>query len=291
SEAPEPAELGDSGADPGASLADAAVVRSARGVVLPVLGARGDRLLVRTPCGEELDAAPSGLTPVSAEVVLDPGHGGDERGAVGPTGLEEKAVNLAVARAARAELAGAGVRAALTREADYRLTLDGRAAIVGALAPKAFVSIHHNAEPDGASTRPGAETYYQIRSAASKRLAGLIYEEALAAIAPHGSAWTADLDAGAKYRLNSRGGDYYAVLRQNAATPSALAELLFIVSPAEERLLRDPAFLAVEGAAVARGVLRFLRTKDPGSGFVEPYPRSAPAGPGGGRSGCVDPPL
>jgi hypothetical protein len=48
---------------------------------------------------------------------------------------------------------------------------------------------------------------------------------------------------------------------------------------------------AVEGQAVARGIVRYLTTKDPGSGFVTPYDRTEPAGPGGGSSGCTDPPL
>ena len=41
---------------------------------------------------------------------------------------------------------------------------------------------------------------------------------------------------------------------------------------------------------MARGILRFLRTQDPGSGYVTPIPRTTPAG-GGGSEGCVDPQL
>ncbi|MDQ1446698.1 MAG: hypothetical protein QOI20_3162, partial [Acidimicrobiaceae bacterium] len=40
-----------------------------------------------------------------------------------------------------------------------------------------------------------------------------------------------------------------------------------------------------------RGIVRFLTTKDPGSGFTEPYPRTSPAGNGGGASNCIDPAL
>jgi len=47
----------------------------------------------------------------------------------------------------------------------------------------------------------------------------------------------------------------------------------------------------VEGEAVAKGIIRYLTTKDPGSGFVEPYPRDTPAGGGGGASACTDPAL
>jgi hypothetical protein len=101
----------------------------------------------------------------------------------------------------------------------------------------------------------------------------------------------ADTDAGAKYRLAKDGGDYYGVLRRTAALPAVLSEAAFLSNPPEEALLRTPAFQAVEAEALTRAVARFVDTDDPGSGFVTPYPRTAPAGPGGGAEGCVDPPL
>jgi hypothetical protein len=104
-------------------------------------------------------------------------------------------------------------------------------------------------------------------------------------------AWVADRDAGAKFRRNSRGGDYYGILRQTAGVTAVLAELAFISNPPEARLLARPDVQQVEGEAVARGIVRFLTTSDPGSGYVTPYPRDEPAGPGGGGAGCVDPPL
>jgi N-acetylmuramoyl-L-alanine amidase len=212
-------------------------------------------------------------------------------GAIGPGGLTEKALNLAVATQAQAALAAAGVSALLTRTADYRMTLDARAAVVTADQPQAMVSIHHNADPDGPHAGPGSETYYQLHSAASKRLAGLIWEEVTRSLAPYGTAWQGDTDAGAKYRLTNSGADYYAVLRAHPATASVIAELAFVTDPAEAALLARPEVQKVEGQAVARGILRWLTTKDPGSGFVVPYPRTEPAGPGGGTAGCIDPAL
>jgi hypothetical protein len=76
-----------------------------------------------------------------------------------------------------------------------------------------------------------------------------------------------------------------------AGVPSALAELAFVTNPPEADLLARPDVQAAEGRAVARGIVRYLTTKDPGSGFVTPYPREEPAGPGGGSTGCTDPPL
>ncbi|HEX2039756.1 MAG TPA: N-acetylmuramoyl-L-alanine amidase [Acidimicrobiales bacterium] len=268
---------------------EAKVVVSHTGVVLPVAAVDGNAFRVTTPCG---NTATVGGTPVpSAAVVLDAGHGGAEPGAVGPNGLTEKVLNLAVVQHAKAALERAGLTVVLTRTGDHRLPLEARARIVKALQPKAFVSVHHNAEPDGPFPKPGSETYYQTASAESKRLAGLLYEEIVQALSQYQVAWVADTDAGAKYRKSDSGDDYYGILRRTQGTPASLAELAFVSNPPEAELLTRPDVQQVEGEAVARGIVRFLTTKDPGSGFTEPYPRTTPAGPGGGTRNCVDPPL
>jgi N-acetylmuramoyl-L-alanine amidase len=223
-------------------------------------------------------------------VILDPGHGGDETGAVGPNGLRESVLNLAVSQQAKAALQAAGVSVLLTRPGDDRVVLSTRSQLVRKLRPAAFVSVHHNSSPDGPRDKPGSETYYQFHSLPSTRLAGLVYEEVFQALSAYQLPWVGQVDAGAKYRLNDQGGDYYHMLRETAGVPSALAELAFLSNPPEADLLTRPDVQKVEGEAVARGVLRFLRTQDPGSGFVTPVPRSTPAG-GGGGEGCVDPPL
>ena len=268
----------------------AKVVVSPSGVVLPIVGRTGDTYQVATPCGDT--ATVRGGTPIGgAAVVLDAGHGGEEPGAVGPNGLTEKVLNLNVTNRAKAALEAAGFAVVLTRTGDYRMTLEARAKVVAALGPKAFVSIHHNAEPDGPRPQgPGSETYYQIASADSKRLAGLIYEETVKALSAYRIAWVADTDAGTKYRQNDRGDDYYGILRRTQGVPAALAELAFISNPPEADLLTRPDVHQVEGEAVARGIIRYLTTRDPGSGYVTPYPRNSPAGSGGGRArNCVDP--
>ena len=264
-------------------------VVSPTGVVVPVLERQPAGWRVRTPCGRTATLAAG--TPVpGVAVVLDPGHGGNEVGAQSPGGtLSEAPLNLEVARHAKTALEAAGVSVLLTRTEAYEVALATRAELARSLWPRAFVSIHHNAEPDGPTPGPGAETYYQIGSADSKRLAGLIQEEVVRAMSAYRVAWVGDRDAGAKYRPGARG-DYYAMLRLPGPVTSALAELAFISNPPEAQLLARPDVQQVEGRAVAAGILRYLNTTDPGSGFVEPYPRSDP--PGGGPSRpCVDPPL
>ena len=264
------------------------------GVVAPVLRAQADGALVGTPCGNSAIVS-TGIPLDGATVVLDPGHGGSEVGAVGPNGLTEKELNLVVTGFAESFLRGNGANVVLTRTTDYRVTLEARGKIVKALEPKAFVSIHHNAEADGPRSGPGSETFYQTvgpSSAESKRLAGLVYEEVVSALSQfQGISWVGDTDAGAKYRKSSSGNDYYGIIRHTQGTPGVLAELAFLSNPPEADLLTRVDVQQAEGEAVARGISRFLTTNDPGSGFTEPYPRQAPAGGGGGAAGCTDPPL
>ncbi len=262
------------------------------GVLLPFSRVENGWARVTTPC--ELTRwmpVDSGSRLVRPAVILDPGHGGDEVGAVGPTGLQEKEVNLDVATRAAAILNSKGVPAMLTRTSDYRASLQFRVEVADASAAELMVSVHHNADPDGPLDRPGTETYYQYRSAGSKRLAGLVYEEVAAELAKLGVAWVGDTDAGAKWRLNSSGGDYYGILRRSAeaGVTTTLAELAFVSNPVEEEILRREEVRQMQAAALVRAIQRYLGSQDPGSGFTTPYPRTAPAGPGGGTQGCVDP--
>lgn len=259
------------------------------GVVVAVTGRAGEQYVVRTPCGDQATVAGTPLT--GANVVLDPGHGGVELGALGPAGTQEKVVNLAIAEKAKARLEALGATVVLTRTGDYRATLASRAAVATGLQPQIFVSVHHNAEPDGPNDGPGSETYYQRADAASKRAAGLVWEELARAFAGYDIAWVADTDHGTKYRTAGDGGDYYGVLRRTAGVPAVLSEAAFITNPPEEALLADPAFQEVEAEAITKAIVRFVTTQDPGAGFVEPYPRTQPAGSGGSADGCVDPPL
>ncbi len=269
------------------------------GVAVAVDAVEGAWAHVLTPCENHLwIKTADGHIEQTADIVLDPGHGGGEPGAVGAAGLEEKELNFAVAAMAAETLRAEGVTVLLARTGDYRQTLASRVAVAAALHPKAFVSIHHNAAPDESWPKPGTETYYQLgkgvppdKQAASKRLAGLIYEEVVKALSAYSAAWVADRDAGAKYRLGDSGDDYYGILRRSAAhgVVASLAELAFVSNPSEEALLMTDEVRRAEANAVARGIVRFLRSEDPGSGFTVPYPREEPAGGGGGPQGCVDP--
>lgn len=93
-----------------------------------------------------LHAAPHAWSPQLAEprpvVVLDPAHGGADTGARGSSGVIEKDVVLAYARAIRSELERQGWRVVLTRRADEGLSFDDRAAAANAQRSAVFVSLH-----------------------------------------------------------------------------------------------------------------------------------------------------
>jgi N-acetylmuramoyl-L-alanine amidase len=262
------------------------------GVVVAIRAREGTGWSVTTPC-ERRAHVKGGVVLRRATVVLDPGHGGAETGATGDNGLRESDLNLAVARLVKTGLERQGAAVVLTRTADYRASLGARAGVARALRPAVFVSIHHNGGVDGRATKPGTETYYQFRSSSSKRLAGLLYEEVLATFQRYpGIEWWGNVDAGAKWRLNDGGGDYYGILRMTAGVNAALSEGLFLsASRPEADLLARPDVQQAEADAIVRAIRRDLLSEDAGSGYVTPIKRTTPAGSGGGVSNCVDPKL
>jgi N-acetylmuramoyl-L-alanine amidase len=92
-----------------------------------------------------------------SRVVLDPGHGGSDPGAIGHAGLREKDVTLDVAHRVAPVLAQGGVQVALTRDDDRFIGLEERTARANAFNADLFVSIHCNAAETRA--RHGVETY------------------------------------------------------------------------------------------------------------------------------------
>lgn len=260
------------------------------------------------------ERAGPGFDLTTAVIVIDPGHGGPNIGAVGPTGLVENVANLEIARRVEALLsdshnvdwasgfvtAGNDVppvgRVILTRTegppgADFEAGLLFRATLATAAGADAMVSIHNNAAPEGPIDEPGSEVFYSVRDPESKRLAGILYEEFLRSFSRFEVPWVGGSNRGARYRLSQRGFiDYYGILRR-AEVPTALAEGLYITNPAEEELLRSDDGQRAYAEAVYRAIVRFLTTDDDGSGWSDPIPTTAPpAGFGDAREECLVPP-
>lgn len=263
------------------------------GVVVPVVGVNTRGWVVGTPCGQTV-TVPT-VRALSGTVVLDAGHGGKETGAIGPSGNRESDLNRAVVAHARQALEAAGVGTVLTRTGDYRIAIAPRAAIVAAVKPKAVVSVHHNASSSRLLEEPGTEVFHQAvgaSAAESRRLAGLLYEEVTATLARYEvTDWAATPWAGVKPRRNSEGDDFYGILRRTQGTPAALLEVGFLSHKPEEQLYARPAVQQAVGQAVARAVVRFLGTPDPGRGFIKPPRLADDNRSGGGTENCQDPPL
>ena len=226
-----------------------------------------------------------------SDVALDPGHGGSETGAVGANGLVEKHLNLAVAKLVRAELEAHGFSAVLTRSTDIRMPTVSRAEMALALSAKAFVSIHHNGGATRNSPDPGTEVFHQGHSPDSLRLAGILFEDVQDALSQFDVPWVATSNKGTRGLLRaSDDRDLYGVLRHSEGLPAVLVEAAYLSNPPEARLLADPAVQSIEARAIAHGIIRFLTTDDPGSGFngVNTTARVLTTG---GRERCVDPPL
>ena len=269
----------------------ASVVRGPDDVLLPVVGHFAGSTVVSSTCGHEVVYEGGTVVYASGEqavdVVLDAGHGGPESGAVGANGLVERDLNLMVAFHAKLALEELGHSVMLTRRRDLHMPIRQRTAIVRALEPRAFVSIHHNGGAVKRSDTPGTEAFHQVDQPESQRLAGLLFEEVQAVFAGYWVPWVHTYHQGASARLRESRTDTYGVLRMTRGVPAAIVEGLYLSNPPEAELLALPEVQQAEGRAIARAIDRFLTTSDPGSGFKAPFYDPHTTGTGTAR-GCVD---
>ncbi|HET8999387.1 MAG TPA: N-acetylmuramoyl-L-alanine amidase [bacterium] len=171
-------------------------------------------------------------------VVIDPGHGGPDSGAIGPTGVREADVTLEIGHMVRQALEHQHVRVVLTRTTNALVGLEDRPDIARREGGVVFVSIHANASQY--SSKKGTETYYATPESAS--LAAVIQSEVVQALG--------EPDRGV------RAADFYVIV--NSPMPAVLLETAFISNPAEERLLRSPATQRRIAEAIARAIVRYL---------------------------------
>lgn len=270
------------------------ISRLRAGIVLPVTDRRRTFVRVLTPCevtgwvstADLVGHARTTAPPTSlddAVFVIDPGHGGMQRGAVGPNGLREADANLGIAHRLLARLHRAKVF--MTRDADFTAGLNYRTRLASALGAHALLSIHNNSMPDGPSKIPGTETWHQHQSAPALRLAQLVQGELVEALNSFKINWVADHKAGTRTRLNAHGQDYYGLLRGSTA-PTVIVEAMFISNAPEANLLASPDGQEAVAAALARVMQHFADTAEPD--IMKPYAGAAGTG-GGVPVGCVDP--
>jgi N-acetylmuramoyl-L-alanine amidase len=225
-------------------------------------------------------------------VCIDPGHGGIDSGAIGPNGLEEKVVTLAVGLMVRRDLDEVpGIRVVMTRTGDYYVSLRQRRRICQRAHGQLYVSIHANSYPERAIS--GAMVFALSRHGATSTLArwearsenaqaAHAHEEVYSVNLRHRSpelrrvllnlAQTATIHeslklGGAIIRTLGRlvpmhdetvqQADF-AVLR-TPDIPSVLIETAFITNPVQARELTYPWFRARIAQGIASGILRYLR--------------------------------
>jgi len=173
-------------------------------------------------------------------VVIDPGHGGRDPGAVGINGLQEKQVIFPISLRVAELLEQQGVTVVMTRRTDSTLDLQNRVDIAERARGNLFVSIHANAISMSRPDVNGLETYYA--SETGRRLAAAIQASMLAA--------TGMNDRGVKQAR-------FYVLRRTSM-PAALVEVGFVTGAADAPRLADPAWREVLANAIARGILQYI---------------------------------
>lgn len=230
-------------------------------------------------------------------VAIDPGHGGQDPGAMGPTGKREKDVTLAVGRElARQVNATPGMKAYLTRDTDVFIPLPMRAQKARAAKADIFISIHADAAENRSAT--GSSVYVLSTKGASSQRARWLADKENAAdlvggvrlqqtestlanvlldLAQSGHMKASEDAAGHVLGGLKRIGNNhkpqleranFAVLR-TSDMPAMLVETAFISNPDEERRLIDPAYQRKIAGAVLDGIDTFFtRQPPPGTLFA-----------------------
>ena len=181
-------------------------------------------------------------------VVLDPGHGGSDSGAVGPSGVTEKSVSLAVSLKAQKLLTSSGYRVVMTRTTDVDVAAPGvpdaveLQARVNKAPPNAdlFISVHCNAFVNGNAN--GMETYHAPGAVKGSVLARLLNEE----LERLGGLGNRGVKAARFYVMT------------HSKCPASLIELGFITNYREEKLLASSDYQQKLAQAITNAVNRYF---------------------------------
>jgi len=223
------------------------------------------------------------LTEPKTIIVIDPGHGGVEQGAVGPTGLKEKDVSLQLALELKRllHLRDPAISVVLTRDEDRLVGLDERTAVANHNKAALFLSIHLNAAPRRNAS--GAETYYLSTDATddeARNLAALENRSGRSTPSPEKDkldlvlwdlaqnqylAESSALAEAIQRQLNQLAGTRNRGVRQapfrvleGAMMPAILVEVGFISNPAEESRFKTTTYRTRVVGAITAAVQEFL---------------------------------
>ena len=186
------------------------------------------------------------------KIVIDPGHGGEDSGAIGPSGVTEKSITLQIAKEVERMLKEAGAKVTMTRTTDTEVSpkhrqatdvdeLQARCDVANKAKADIFISIHM----DSFTSREASGTtgyYYTKGSAASKRLAAAIQSELVGQL-----------------KTTSRGiktCNFYVV--KHTKMPATLIEVAFVSNPKEEKLLTSKKGVQKAAIGIVNGISDFF---------------------------------
>ena len=170
----------------------------------------------------EVKHTPKNLSLKGLKIGVDAGHGGDALGAVSPTGLMEKNVNLSIVKELKKQLERKGATVVLSRADDRAMTMPERKRIFREADVDLMVSVHNNA--GGSPFVPmGSSTYY--KHITNRDLAATLLKHLLSL----------------GYENNGLTGNFNFSLNMPTEYPNALVECLFMSSLPDEEILADPA--------------------------------------------------
>jgi N-acetylmuramoyl-L-alanine amidase len=217
-------------------------------------------------------------------IVIDPGHGGHDPGAMSPSGTREKDIVLQighkVAQKIRDDL---GIDAVMTRSTDVFIELQERTAIANKVGADLFVSIHANASVNRAAN--GIETYY-LNLAKTEKVAQLAAKENGTTLEKVSTLQAVLFDLMANYKLNDsahlanevqkalhkkaltayptvknlgvKQGPFYVLV--GATMPSILVETAFVSNERDEQKLKDPQYQDITAEGIITGLRGYIAT-------------------------------
>jgi N-acetylmuramoyl-L-alanine amidase len=227
----------------------------------------------KVPSAEIRPPAPQATLNRHPKIVIDPGHGGTEDGAIGHGGLKEKDLTLEISKRLGDLLASRlGAEVIYTRTTDLTVPLDGRAAIANQAGADLFISIHANSSDDPGAR--GVETYY-VANTPSPVAVSLAGRDPAKGNALKPVREDPRLSASHKLAVEVQQALYHAfggekgvlnrgvkqapfVVLLDADMPSILAEVAFVTSPVDEHKLRTPEGQEAVADALYRGIARYL---------------------------------
>jgi N-acetylmuramoyl-L-alanine amidase len=250
-------------------------------IVVDIFGVSSPEGKALAAIEEEQPVVRPSQSPVK-RIVIDPGHGGRDPGAIGPSGLMEKDVVLRIAKRLKRKLKARGYEVFLTRERDVYLSLEERTAIANTRKADLFVSVHANASRKRRAR--GIETYIlnfpsdeetmelaaRENAISTKKLTDLqiiLYDLMVSANLNESDRLAHHVQRSMSHSLNhgrstrwDRGvkqGPFIVLM--GARMPAILVEVSFISNRWEERRLKSRKYRDKIAAAIAEGLTTYLR--------------------------------